>query len=33
MTHVPCCDVQEKWGGENVFSVMTGGRSLRYTGG
>jgi hypothetical protein len=25
-------DAQEKWGGENVFSVMMGGRSLRYTG-
>jgi hypothetical protein len=25
-------DAQEKWGGENVFTAMTGGRSLRFTG-
>jgi hypothetical protein len=25
-------DAKEKWGGENVFSAMMGGRSLRYTG-
>jgi hypothetical protein len=24
-------DAQDKWGGENVFAVATGGRSLRYT--
>lgn len=25
-------DAKEKWGGENVFSAMLGGRSLRFTG-
>jgi len=25
-------DANERWGGENVFAVVTGGRSLRYTG-
>ena len=25
-------DAQEKWGGENVFQAMMGGRSLRFTG-
>jgi hypothetical protein len=25
-------DAKDKWGGENVFSAMMGGRSLRYTG-
>jgi hypothetical protein len=24
-------DAKERWGGENVFSAMSGGRSLRYT--
>ena len=24
-------DAQERWGGENIFAAMTGGRSLRYT--
>lgn len=24
-------DAQDKWGGENLFSAMLGGRSLRYT--
>jgi hypothetical protein len=26
-------NAQERWGAENVFSVATGGRSLRYTAG
>ena len=25
-------DSQERWGSENVFAAMTGGRSLRFTG-
>ena len=25
-------DAQERWGSENVFAAMTGGRSLRFTG-
>lgn len=25
-------DAKEKWGGENVFTAMMGGRSLRFTG-
>jgi hypothetical protein len=25
-------DAKDKWGGENIFSAMMGGRSLRYTG-
>lgn len=25
-------DAKERWGGENVFQAMMGGRSLRYTG-
>lgn len=33
--HVPFAfeksDAQERWGSENVFAAMTGGRSLRYT--
>jgi hypothetical protein len=25
-------DAKEKWGGENIFRAIMGGRSLRYTG-
>lgn len=25
-------DAQERWGGENIFAGLTGGRSLRHTG-